>query len=155
MFIPAYVLVWRGNSPEKRVRDAVHGDHYALNTNRMFEITENYNGDPTMFFYDNPADVKDSGARMTITDETIASIIAYADLDHGSESVTLSVFPDNDITATPTDITLPKACIAYLWEHLETSGDYTWLVYANDGWEMKKVIVDEDYSTLWNRLNTV
>lgn len=155
MFIPAYVLEWRGSFPEKRVRDTVSGDHYALNTNRMFEITEAYDGNPTMFFFDNPANVKDGGARMKIDDETIASIIAYADLDHGSESVTLSLFPNNDVTATPVDTTIQKLDIAYMWDQGHPVTNYTWLVYAEAGWDIKKVLVNEAFGTLWNRLNTV
>jgi len=155
MFIPTDVLVWRGNFPEKRVRDTVNGDHYTLNTNRMYDITENHNGDPTMYFFDNPANSRDGGARMVITDQTLASIIAYADIALTEHSVTLSVFPNNDPNETPYDLTIAKATIAYLWEHITNAANFTWLVYADMGWDIKKVLVDEAYGQLWQRLDEI
>jgi hypothetical protein len=152
MFIPAYVLQWRGSFPEKRVRDNVHGDHYTLNTNRMYEITENADGDPTMRFFDNPANSRDGGARMVITDETIGSIIAYADTTLAHNTYTLDVFPNNDPTETTYELTISKASIAYLWDHGASDSSYTWLVYALDGWDMAKVLVDKAYSALWQDL---
>jgi len=152
MFIPAFVLEWRGNFPEKRVHDPVHGDYYTLNTNRMFEITEAYDGNPTMFFFDNPANVKDGGARLKITDESIASIIAYADTDHGSDSITLDVFPENNPLLATYELTLRKENIAYIYPVGGTTGA-SWLVYADMAWNMIRVLVNKDYGDLWLELN--
>lgn len=153
MFIPAYVLVWRGNFPEKRVRNEVNGDHYALNTNRMYEITSAYDGNPTMFFFDNPNNVKDGGARMKITDETIASIIAYADSDHGTELALLPIYPNNDHDETPVNTLIPKVDIAYMWAHENSAFNCTWLVYAQGGWDIKKVLVNRTFGDIWQFLN--
>ncbi len=152
MFIPAYVLQWRGGRV-KRVRDEVNGDHYALNTNRMYEITLNHDGDPTMYFFDNPADSRDGGLRMVITDETIDSIKTYADMDHGSESITLDVFTDNDPTQATYELTLAKSTIAYVYDYPTAGLGYTWVVYADMGWNVLRILVSAQYDTLWHELN--
>src|SRR5512137_2980176 len=108
MFYPGYVTQWHGDN--HRIFNRAVYNYYILNTNRMFELTESYNGYTDMFFFDNPVDSRDGGARMRFNAE-IEDIVDIADLDHGSESITLDVFPNNDDTETTYELTLSKASI--------------------------------------------
>jgi len=143
MFVPGYISQWRGDN--HRIFDRAAYNWYVLNTNRMFEITTAYNGYQDMFFFDNPADSRDGGARMRLNLD-LEDITDMADSPHGSESVTLDVFPNNDDTQTTTELTLQKAAIAYFCER---DDDTCWLTYIDMGWEKQRVLVDETGIALW------
>lgn len=153
MFIVSTVCQW-GQHGIKPISS--EGDAYILNTNRMFEITANRDIGPfstsSLFFYQNPDDSRDGGARMRIS-STAAQIITASDLDVGSNSVTFNVFPDNhDTTGTPVARTLQKKDVAYLYAHPNTS--YTYLVYVNEAWDVKKVVISHTGLAAWLLLLT-
>lgn len=146
MFIADIVLEWRAPG-EKRIPDAA-GNLYILNTNRMFEITEAYDGNATMFYFDNPSDIKDGGARLR-TDYTVASLIAQADTDYGAENVTLDYYPNADSTESTVSIIIPKEDIAYCYPYGNVqSHALSWVVYALKGWGMKKILVNHSWIPL-------
>lgn len=151
MFYWGFVMDWQVPG-EKRVRSKTTGDLYILNTNRMFEITESYTGKATMLFFDSGLDEKDSGNRLRV-DDTVAVTTSHADNDHGSESIALSYFPEGDITATPTTVTVRKADIAYCYpRNSDILSDYTYVVYREGAWNMKKILVDSSWLLLWGDL---
>ena len=150
MFIIATVLDWR--TKERRVPNVIAQDIYILNTNRMFEITEDHDGNAQMWFYDNPVDTRDGGSRMKL-DTTVANIMTIADFDVGSTSVTFDIFPENDNTQTPVSTTIPKAAISCAYA-ADSDGNDTWVEYIEDGWDFKRVLVDEDVLFAWLELLT-
>lgn len=149
MFISGQVTDWRIQS-DRRVRDKVNGTWYILNTNRMFEITENADGYATMRFFDNPANERDGGARLTIK-RTVANVILAADNEITSSSITLPIYPNNDVTETAVNTVVGRAHIAYV----RTAGsDYAtdtecWVTYVDDGWDVKTVLVDYNLVVLY------
>jgi hypothetical protein len=148
MFLPVVVLDWRIDGG-RRVPDAI-GNLYVLNTNRMYQITIAYDGHPTMIFYDNPANVKDAGARMRI-DTTLAGLLNGADSDHGSESVTLDYYPDNDTSVATKEITLSKADIAYCYPFgNQQSNALSWVIYSSKGWNMERILVNHSWIPLYS-----
>jgi hypothetical protein len=160
MFLPTYVLDWRVNG-DKRVRGFhTFDDFYLLNTNRMFEIKQGWVDDHSlMFFFDNPANCRDGGAHMRIH-TSVAGIIGMADLDHGSEAVTLDTFPDdflelylNGSPITTTALTLAKASIAYAYP-ADDAWSAMWVVYIDAGWNVKRILVHHGAFVLWVMLET-
>jgi hypothetical protein len=150
MFMPTTVLDWRIDGG-RRVPDAA-GDWYILNTNRMFEIKTDYEDNLYMFYFDNPADSRDGGAHMKV-DDNLAALNIYADTDHGSEAVTLEYFPDDDTSATPLEITLTKASIAYCYPvAFQKSHNYCYLVYVDAGWNKNRILVSHSWIILYGLL---
>ena len=149
MFISGQVTDWRTHG-NRRVLDKTNGTWYILNTNRMFEITENYAGYAHMRFFDNPADERDGGAWLTIK-RTVALVILSADNEITSVSITLPIYPNNDPTETPVNTTIGRAHIAYV----KTAGsDYAtdttcWVTYVDDAWDVKTVLVHYNLVVLY------
>lgn len=125
------------------------GNLYLLNMHNMFEIKPTYNNRLTLMFFDNPNDVRDGGARMKISNP-IAAIYVYADTDYGSEDVTLDYFPDDDPTQTTKHITLPKRNISYCFPYgNDQSNAYSWVVYCEDAFNVKRILVDHSWIPLY------
>lgn len=142
------VLDWRVPG-EKRVRHASTGDIYILNTNRMFEITEDYRGYPTMFFFDNGLDSKDSGNRL-VMNSSIAAITTAADTVPGSTEVTLNYYPDFDQSATVKSKTIQTEDIAYFYPfNHDALSDYTWLIHRKSAWETERLLVQGSWILTW------
>lgn len=158
MFLLTIVEDWRIDGG-RRVPDKVDGNLYLLNTNRMYEITANYEGKYRMRFFDDPANSRDGGAWMKIWDEAIENITNAGDTDIGSNSVTFDVFEDNDPTLTTTALTLVKSAIAYCYPYGHNGNNrYTWVIYADAGWNMIRILVDHEYMSVYllleeNQLN--
>jgi len=111
----------------------------------MFEITDTYDGHSTMYYFDNPADSRDGGARMKVWN-TPEILKLYVDTDIQTNTITFDYFPEFDTTATTEEITLRKENIAYCYPFNHDIGnDYTWVIYADDGWDMVRLLVDHNY----------
>jgi hypothetical protein len=152
MFLYTIVHDWRIDGG-RRVPDKTDGNFYYLNTNRMYEITQRWDDKCQMRFFDDPSNSRDGGAWMTITDETILNVITWADSDIGSKDVTFDVFKDNDHTLATTEITLQKSAIAYCYPFGHNgNSDYTWVVYADAGWNMIRILVDHTFSVVFDLL---
>jgi hypothetical protein len=148
MFLPVTVLDWQIDGG-RRIPDKVSGNLYVLNTTRMFEITEAYDENLTMRFFDNPADSRCGGARMKI-DTTLAGLISAADSDYGDNTVTLDMYPDNDTTQATTEITLQKLAISYCKPFgNDQSNALTWVYYIDAGWDIQKILVNHSWIPLW------
>lgn len=144
MFIATYVIDWAADGRRRHTR-TITNNQFLMNTNRMYEITDTYDGHASMFFFDNPADARDGGRRLKIWN-TPASITLYADTDIISNSVTFDYFPEYDTSLATEEITLLKAQIAYCYPHNhDINSSYTWVHYAQDGWDMKKLLVNHAY----------
>jgi hypothetical protein len=153
MFIPVVVLDWRIDGG-RRVPDKTNGNLYVLNATRMFEITEAYDGNMQMFFFDNPADSRCGGAHMKI-DTTLAGLLNAADSDFGDNVVTLDVYPDNDSTQTTTEVTLQKIAISYCKPFgNDQSNALTWVYYIDAGWDIKKILVNHSWIPLYSKLES-
>ena len=151
MFLEARVIDWRIDGG-RRVPNKTSGNSYILNTNRMFEITEDYNSNPQFYFFDNPADSRCGGARMKL-DGILLSILSAADTNIGSVAVTLDYFPNEDPTETTEEITIGKANIAYCYPYrFDADATETWVVYIDAGWDVKRILVDSDMSTMFSSL---
>jgi hypothetical protein len=148
MFLPVTVLDWQIDGG-RRIPDKVNGNFHILNTTRMYEITEAYDENMTMRFFDNPADSRCGGARMKI-DTTLAGLINAADSDYGDNVVTLDVYPDNDTSQATTEITLQKISISYCIPYRnDQSNALTWVVYIDAGWNMQKILVNHSWIPLY------
>jgi len=145
--MPTTVLDWRIDGG-KRVPDAA-GNWYILNTNRMYEVRLDNNDNAYMFYFDNPADSRDGGAHMKV-DDNVTALRIYADTDHGSEAVTLSYFPNGDITEATEEITIAKNSIAYCYPMgFQMSNAYCYVVYVDAGWNKNRILVNHSWIPLY------
>jgi hypothetical protein len=136
MLFLADVTKWQANS-WKRVQGA-HVE-YLLNTNRLDSIIEKH-GVATLYYFDNPFDYRDSGHFMTI-DMSVAEVIAQMDTALAHHSITLDMFPNNDITKTPVSTEISVADFAFaVTDHHDAT--HSWVVYTESGWDIKAVLVD-------------
>lgn len=149
MFLYTIVHDWRIDGGS-RVPNKTNGNFYLLNTNRFYEIIQRYDGRIQTRFFDNPANSRDGGAWMTITDQAVINVINAADTDIDTNSVTFNVFEDNDPTLPTSEITLAKAAIAYCYP-LGHNGNsnYMWVVYADAGFDMIRILVDHNFSDVY------
>ncbi len=151
MFINKTVLDWRTDG-NRRVHSNATYNSYILNTNRMFEMTVAWDSNISMYYFDNPNDSRDGGARMRL-DTTIAEIITASDLDYGSKYVTLNYFPNADTSEATKEISLQKSNIAYAWSHWDED-NYCYLVYVDAGWNEIRIVVDYPLADLLAALLT-
>jgi hypothetical protein len=155
MFLVTIVKEW-GIDGGRRVPNHTDGNLYILNTNRMFELREGIGGDPQMLFFDNPADSRCGGAKMRtdVAQATVTNIINEADDAPATASVTVDVYPDNDLTATTVSRVFPKAAVAYCYPYGNVqSHAKSWMVIAEDGWNMRRVLVNHSWIPLNVLLN--
>jgi hypothetical protein len=154
MFLSGAVLDWRIDGG-RRILDKTNGTWYIVNTNRMYEITTNYNGDATMYFFDNKFDARDGGARFTI-DRTVATVILAADNVITENMVTLYIYPDDDITATPVATTVPKVNVAYAKTdgYSYATDTRSWVTYVDDAWRVKTALCLTNLVVLYAELLT-
>ena len=154
MFLPVVVLDWRIDGG-RRVPDKTNGNLHILSTyGRMYEITEAYDHNMSLRYFDNPADERCGGAWMKI-DTTLTGIFNAADSDYGTDVVTFDMFPDNDLTATTSEITLQKVAISYCipYGNVQSSA-YTWIVYVDAGWNMQKILVNHSWIPVYSLLES-
>jgi hypothetical protein len=150
MFLTTLVLDWHIDGG-RRVPDKVNGNLYLLNTNRMYELRSGVDTDPTMYFFDNPADTRCGGAilRTDHTQATVANIITEGDDVPSGKFVTVSAYPNNDSSLTTESITLPKAQIAYCYPYGNVqSHALSWIVFAEDAWNMRRILVNHSWIPL-------
>ncbi len=125
------------------------GNQYLLNHLGMFEIHDLSTGS-WMYYFDNPLDVKCSGAYLKSVN-SVAELIHRADHTPDHENgVVLPVYEDNDITKTITARWVPMATIsrAYPYDITDSGGAYTWVVYVLDGWDIQKVLCNGTFDSL-------
>jgi hypothetical protein len=158
MFLLTIVEDWRIDGG-RRVPDKTDGNLYLLNTNRMYEITSDFEDKQRMRFFDNHSNSRDGGAWMKIWDTALSNITDAADTDIGSKDVTFNKFIDNDPTLATTEITIGKAAIAYCYPYNHDGNSaYTWILYSDGGWDMIRILVSHDYTAVYmlleeNQLN--
>ncbi len=151
MFFEAGILEW-GADGRSRITNLVTSNNFILNTNRMFEITDSWQGHSDLFFFDNPCNSRDGGSRMRVWGDK-ANIILASDTDHGSNEIDLHYYPDDDITATPLVENVRKADIAYCYPYnFSIVNPYSWVVYSQGGWDMKRVLVASAIGELYHIL---
>ena len=149
MFIATTVEDWRIQGEQRVPNARTGGDFYILNTNRMYEITLDFECKCRLRFFDNPANRRDGGAWMKTCDKGIYSIVNAADTDIGSVAVTFDVYEDNDPANTTSELTIGKVAIAYVYPYgHNTNSEYCWVLYADDGWRMNRILVDGDYGDI-------
>jgi hypothetical protein len=149
MFLPVVVLDWRIDGG-RRVPDKTNGNLHILSTyGRMFEITEAYDHNMRLRFYDNPADSRCGGAWMKI-DTTLAGILNAADADFGDNMVTLDMYPDNDTAQATTEITLQKVAVSYCIPFgNDQSNALSWVVFVDAANDIKKILVNHSWIPLY------
>lgn len=145
MFASALVYEWRTDGG-RRVHSRATTADYILNTNRMFELKATSHGitggsgsQACLWFFDNPADWRDGGAYMRVN-RTVTQLITQSGHSITYNSITLDVFPDDDMTADTEEVTISKIAVAYAWAH--DSGDACYVVYADGAWGMRRVLCD-------------
>jgi hypothetical protein len=151
MFCPIVVSEW-GAQGRNRIKDAA-GNLYILNTRNMFEIKASpHSGKLTLLYFDNISDVRDGGNRMLVTG-SVAGIKLASDTDYGAEVVTLDYYPDDDTTQSTKSITLVKKNISYCYCYLfDQTNALSWVVYCEDGWNMKRILVNHSWIPLYSKL---
>lgn len=130
------VMVWQGT---KRVRDAVNGTQYLLNTNRLDSIRAHGASESSLFYFDDAFNSRDKGAYMEVV-KTPAQLITLIDTSQ-NKYVTLPIFPDNDTTKTTVNRTFLAKDIAYAVVKY-TGSDYSWVTYCDSAFKKYTVLVD-------------
>jgi len=150
MILSTTVLDWRidGN---RRVHDKTNGDTYILNCDFMYDIHAHTDGS-WMYYYDNMYDRQDGGAYLKC-DTSPANIIVAADLIPVSETVTLPIFPDDVQTETAVDTTIMLDQFSRAWAH--SNGTATYVVYADDAWNMIRVLCDMTLAELYTLISGI
>ena len=156
MFASALVREWRTDGG-RRVHPRATSPDYILNTNRMFDLHEtshNITGGATkqagMWFFDNSADYRDGGAYLRC-ERTVTALVLAADFGLTYQSITLDVFPDDDLTADTEELTIAKQAVSYAWAH--DSGEGVYVVYSDGAWANKRVLIDHTMAGLYTELN--
>ena len=139
MIFPDLVMKWQADS-WKRVLDPVNGTSYLLNTNRMDSIRELPNGDVSLYYFDNPYDYRDNGHYMVIN-STLAMMIAAMDAVAAHATLTVHAYLKNDPTLATSDIEIPMADVAYAIAQTNHA-TRSWLTYADKGWDMTTILVN-------------
>jgi len=149
MLVYTRVTEWRIDSGV-RVRNHTAGDKYLLNHRNMFELHTAYTGGTWMYYFDNRNDSRCGGAYLRSVN-TVAMLVTRADYapDHEG-AVVLPAYPHNDLTETPVNIYVPMDQISRAWPYDKTdsTGDYTWVVYCDDGWDMKTQLCHGSFDAL-------
>jgi hypothetical protein len=141
VLFPATVLKWQLKSWRMVPPWETAGVSYLLNTNRLDSIRETNGGlDTTMYYFINPDDHRDNGDYMVLN-ETLDALKIYMDSTPTHNSVTLDIFPDNDITQTAVSTEIPTDCIALAVGDTITA-THSWVVYISEGFKVKQVLVD-------------
>ena len=125
------------------------GNQYLLNHAAMFDIHELPDG-AWMYYFDNPLDVKCGGAYLKSTN-TVAELIARADYTPDHENgVLIPHYIDNVLTNDVENYYVPMAYISRAWPYdiRDSSAAYTWIVYAYEGWDLRKVLCQGSFDSL-------
>jgi hypothetical protein len=106
-----------------------------------------------MWFFDNPIDWRDGGGYLRC-ERTIAALKIQADYSITYQSITLDVFPDDDTTATTTELTIGKAAVAYAWaaDDLAVGTEGCYVVYIDAAWGKRRVLCDTNLTALYVEL---
>jgi hypothetical protein len=141
MLVYTRVSDWRIDS-DTRVHDRTNGDKYLLNHKNMFELHDHKDG-CWLYYFDNRNDSRCGGAYMR-TVNSVALLKARADYPVHSAMWTAAVFPDNDPTATAVNMTINQDQVSRIWpfDRNDSSTGNSWAVYTDDGYDLKKVLVD-------------
>ena len=136
------VLRWQADS-WKRVRGT--STQYLLNTNRIDSV-RNVDNRCSLYYFDNPFDDRDSGHWMVIS-MTPANLIIQMDTALTNNSMTISVYPNNDRTEATADQTIGVAYFAYAVADVNDATK-SWVTYATAGWDIKTVLVNHTLAAL-------
>lgn len=145
MLFTAVVTKWQADS-WKRVL-ASTGTTYLLNTNRLNDIRVHGNY-ASLFYSDNPFDYRDSPRYMELN-KTVAQLITQMDTALTHNSMTLSVYPNNDVTKTAESITIDVADFA--GATADNDATKSWVTYFKSGWkgwERHTVLVNQTIAVL-------
>ena len=121
------------------------GTTYLLNTNRLDSLRDT-NGRTTCYYFDNPFDDRDSGHYMIIT-MSVANVIIQMNTPLTNNSMTISVYPNNDRTETPANETIGVAYFAYAVADVNDATK-SWVTYATAAWGIKTVLVNHTLAAL-------
>jgi len=159
MFASAIVREWRTDGG-RRVHPGVTTVDYILNTNRMFDLHETShlipggkNKQTGMWYFDNPLNWRDGGAYLRC-ERTITTLKTQSGHSITYSTITLNVFPDNDMTQDTYELTIGKAAIAYAWAPdlaaVGTNGVY--VVYIDAAWGIRRVLCNTNMTALYVEL---
>ena len=143
MLFLATVSKWQADS-WKRVRSRP-GTQYLLNTNRLDSIIEKATRS-TLYYFDNPFDERDRGNYMVVS-KTRAELIAYMDTALTHNSMTLSMYTNNDPTLATVDTEISVAYFAYAVVDINVA-TRSWVTYAESGWDIKTVLVNHTLAAI-------
>ena len=146
MLFLATVARWQADS-WKRVRNATTGTQYLLNTNRLDSLIPRLNNTvSTLYYFDNPFDDRDRGNYM-ILGLSVADVIIQMNTALTNNSMTISVYPNNDRTEATADQTIGVAYFAYAVADVNDATK-SWVTYATAGWDIKTVLVNHTLAAL-------
>ena len=130
-----------------------------LNTDYITEMTVSGTGASFKYCF-NPESRRGGNVRVTVSD-TVARIQAIMNQDYAQTSITVGVYPEQDLTEDPVYTTFNCKEVTNCWPYSAASrrtglvaGTYSWLEINEKG-QIKRYLIDNYYMELVQLARTV
>jgi len=141
MLLKATSKKWEGSRNEKlRISDTTNGVSVLFNGSHINGLLVRASTKSSFMYNDNVHDVREKPSYVE-TESTVATIKAAADLTFQSTFVSLLVYPNNDLTATPVATLVNCESIAYVLKHATYPATKSVVVYY-EGSKRREVFVN-------------
>ena len=148
-----HVIITERDSDSSRVGGTV------LNTDFITELTVSGTGASFKYCF-NPESRRGGHERITVSD-TVARIQAIMNQDYAQTSVTVSVYPEQDLSEDPVYTSFNISEVTRVWPYSAASrktglvaGTYSWLEINEKG-QIKRYLIDNYYMELVQLARTV
>ena len=138
------VLDWRGVGRNTHIIDKATGTDYVFDINNVTNLREN--GAGSRFTYA-VSTTRKTGHEEVFCTTPYLTIKQEFDILPLSNTLELSVYPNNDLTKVPFTTFIDIHDFCYAWAH-NPYPQYTWLVYSAKGSGEKRILVDMTLSEL-------
>ena len=143
MLFVTSVDIWTTKKAGKLLKDAWL-TYFLLNTNRISDMRVKGTDDTKFLYSQDPDDARDSPDYLECG-ASLAVIRGWHDATAASKFITLSVFPEMDITQTAVDTTIELADIAICYQtYRDVLDDVSHVVYYANAWRRVECIVDQN-----------
>ena len=133
MLISTDVKVWSGKPGiDKRVIDATNGDEFCFNANRVNGIIVRASTKSSFMFHEKLNDPREKASYVE-SEDTVANLVARADLGFQSLFTSLPVYPDNDDTQSTVTTRINSDSIVYVYKDQEHPTSKSYVVYQEAG----------------------
>lgn len=123
---------WEGLGKDVRITDSTNGDVFLFNANRVNGIKVRASTKSSFMFVEELHNIK-AKADYIESEDTVANLITRADYTWNSNFVTVSLYPNNDLTQTPVATSINCDSIAYVYKNVSYPATKSHIVYYEAG----------------------